>query len=146
MTASGSLPGSCQFLDNNDDLRSIVATTQENAKRLTKRLRGKNLTWWTIKQTKSGGLDLADLLTKAGEFGLRSLLVEGGSGLATSFLRAQLVDKVVMVVAPILIGRGIDAIGDLGIRKLSRNIGLDNVSMRLSGRDAVITGYPNYRK
>jgi len=146
VTESGRLPGSCQFLDNNNDQRSIVATSAEGVKKLTRRSRGKNLTYWTIKSSPTGGLDLTDLLARAGEFGLRSLLIEGGSGLATSFLKAQLVDKVVMVVAPILIGRGTDTIGDLGIRKLSRNIGLDDVTMRLAGRDAVISGYPNYRK
>lgn len=144
VTGSGRLPSVCKFIENNKDQRSIVATSAEGLKRLTKRTRGKNLTCWTIKQTRSGDLDLADLLTKAGEFGLRSLLIEGGSGLATSFLKAQLVDKLVMVVAPIIVGRGIDTIGDLGIRKLSRKISLERVSMKLAGRDAVIHGYLKY--
>ncbi|MCD6250149.1 MAG: bifunctional diaminohydroxyphosphoribosylaminopyrimidine deaminase/5-amino-6-(5-phosphoribosylamino)uracil reductase RibD [candidate division Zixibacteria bacterium] len=146
VTESGRLPGSCQFLDNNDDQRSIVAISAEGVKRLAKRTRGKNLTYWTIKSSPTGGLDLADLLVRAGEFGLCSVLIEGGSGLATSFLKAQLVDKVVMVVAPIIIGRGTDTIGDLGIRKLSRNVGLDDVDIQQVGRDIVVRGYPNYRR
>ena len=50
------------------------------------------------------GLDLSALLEVLHEKGVRSLLLEGGPTLAGSFMAAQLVDRIVMYVAPALIG------------------------------------------
>jgi diaminohydroxyphosphoribosylaminopyrimidine deaminase/5-amino-6-(5-phosphoribosylamino)uracil reductase len=47
------------------------------------------------------------------------LLVEGGGGAAASFLAADLVDRLLLYRAPILIGGGRPAIGDLGLTDLS---------------------------
>jgi diaminohydroxyphosphoribosylaminopyrimidine deaminase/5-amino-6-(5-phosphoribosylamino)uracil reductase len=47
------------------------------------------------------------------------LLIEGGGGAAASFLAADLVDRLLLYRAPILIGRGRPAIGDLGLTDLS---------------------------
>ena len=52
---------------------------------------------------------------QVGQIGVRSLLVEGGARVITSLLRQQLVDRLAVCIAPIILGRGIDAIGDLGI-------------------------------
>ena len=45
--------------------------------------------------------------------GVRSLLLEGGPTLATAFLAAGLVDKLLLFVAPVLAGEGPRFIGDL---------------------------------
>jgi diaminohydroxyphosphoribosylaminopyrimidine deaminase/5-amino-6-(5-phosphoribosylamino)uracil reductase len=64
-------------------------------------------------------IDLADALKKLVELGITRLLVEGGSKLASSFITANLVDELVWIKAPILIGNdGIPAISDLEIANL----------------------------
>ena len=45
--------------------------------------------------------------------GVRSLLLEGGPTLATAFLEAGLVDKLLLFVAPVLAGAGPPVLGDL---------------------------------
>ncbi len=47
------------------------------------------------------------------------LLVEGGAETAASFLRADLVDRLLLYRAPILIGEGKSALGDLGLASLA---------------------------
>lgn len=47
------------------------------------------------------------------------LLVEGGAETAAAFLRADLVDRLLLYRAPILIGGGKSAIGDLGLADLA---------------------------
>jgi diaminohydroxyphosphoribosylaminopyrimidine deaminase/5-amino-6-(5-phosphoribosylamino)uracil reductase len=47
------------------------------------------------------------------------LLIEGGGGASASFLSADLVDRLLLYRAPILIGTGRPAIGDLGLSDLS---------------------------
>ncbi|WP_435741306.1 bifunctional diaminohydroxyphosphoribosylaminopyrimidine deaminase/5-amino-6-(5-phosphoribosylamino)uracil reductase RibD [Nocardioides sp. SYSU DS0663] len=47
------------------------------------------------------------------------VFLEGGPTLAASFLRAGLVDEVVAYVAPVLLGAGASAVGDLGITTIA---------------------------
>ena len=47
------------------------------------------------------------------------LLVEGGAGAASAFLAADLVDRLLLYRAPILIGEGRAGIGDIGLRDLA---------------------------
>jgi diaminohydroxyphosphoribosylaminopyrimidine deaminase/5-amino-6-(5-phosphoribosylamino)uracil reductase len=48
------------------------------------------------------------------------LLVEGGAQAAASFLKADLVDRLLLYRAPIVIGGGLSAIGDFGLESLDR--------------------------
>jgi riboflavin biosynthesis pyrimidine reductase len=51
--------------------------------------------------------------------GLTTLLVEGGARTLTSFIREGLCDRLIIAIAPLLLGEGIAAIGELGITELS---------------------------
>jgi diaminohydroxyphosphoribosylaminopyrimidine deaminase/5-amino-6-(5-phosphoribosylamino)uracil reductase len=50
---------------------------------------------------------------------VNELLVEGGAGAAAAFLAADLVDRLIVYRAPILIGSGKAAIGDIGLDALA---------------------------
>lgn len=64
-------------------------------------------------------MDVLQLVRRAEAEGLRSLLIEGGSTLAASFIRAGLVDEIAWFRAPILIGgEGLPAFGALGLSDL----------------------------
>jgi diaminohydroxyphosphoribosylaminopyrimidine deaminase/5-amino-6-(5-phosphoribosylamino)uracil reductase len=141
LTSSIRFPRQCQLLDDNDDYRTIVATSNESAQRLARRKRGRGVIIWNVKTDRKGHLRLDDFLAKAGAFGFRSILVEGGATLATSFLNAGLVDKYIQVVAPKIIGRGIEAVGDLKIRKLANAIQLVDGTFENLGADCLFTGY-----
>jgi diaminohydroxyphosphoribosylaminopyrimidine deaminase/5-amino-6-(5-phosphoribosylamino)uracil reductase len=47
------------------------------------------------------------------------VFLEGGPTLAAAFLAAGLVDEVVVYVAPMLLGAGRSAVGDLGVRTIA---------------------------
>lgn len=51
------------------------------------------------------------------------LLVEGGGGAAAAFLAADLVDRLLIYRAPIVIGGGMAGIGDLGLASLAQGHG-----------------------
>lgn len=82
-----------------------------------------------------GGVDLVAGLRWLREYGVRSLLVEGGARVITSLLRAGLVDRVVVGTAPKIIGAGKEAVGPLGISRVADGIALRNRSVHLTADD-----------
>jgi diaminohydroxyphosphoribosylaminopyrimidine deaminase/5-amino-6-(5-phosphoribosylamino)uracil reductase len=77
-----------------------------------------------------GRLDLVALLAALYEREVRIALVEGGPTLAASFVRHDLIDRVVGYHAPALLGAGPSLVGDVGIRSIAqaRRLELDEVS------------------
>ena len=142
VTTALDFPSACHLLDNNSDSRTIIATTEKMIDSLVRRRKGKELTYWSIRQDQQGRLDLTDFLDKAAGFGFRSMLIEGGRSLATSAIKAGLVDKFVIITAPKLIGEGKNSIGDLGIGRVADAIDFERVSYETCGHDMILTGYP----
>ncbi|MBO9518081.1 MAG: bifunctional diaminohydroxyphosphoribosylaminopyrimidine deaminase/5-amino-6-(5-phosphoribosylamino)uracil reductase RibD [Porphyrobacter sp.] len=66
------------------------------------------------------------------------LLVEGGAGAAASFLEADLVDRLMIYRGPVLLGPGLQAIGDIGLESLaSAHARWRHVDSRVLGRDTL---------
>jgi riboflavin-specific deaminase-like protein len=86
------------------------------------------------------GLDLQEALEQLSGLGSRSVMVEGGARISTSLLRDRLVDRLVICIAPKILGSGLDAIGDLGIRELSKALTFGETSVRQLGPDIVFDG------
>jgi diaminohydroxyphosphoribosylaminopyrimidine deaminase/5-amino-6-(5-phosphoribosylamino)uracil reductase len=68
--------------------------------------------------------------------GVQSLLLEGGPTVATSFVRAGLVDKIVLFVAPVLSGEGPRYLGEL-----EQPLELSHLSAVPSGEDVRLEAY-----
>jgi diaminohydroxyphosphoribosylaminopyrimidine deaminase/5-amino-6-(5-phosphoribosylamino)uracil reductase len=64
------------------------------------------------------------------------VFLEGGPTLAAAFLRAGLVDEVICYVAPMLLGAGLNAVGDLGITTIDDALHLDVVDVTTLGEGA----------
>jgi diaminohydroxyphosphoribosylaminopyrimidine deaminase / 5-amino-6-(5-phosphoribosylamino)uracil reductase len=95
-----------------------------------------------------GRVDLDALLSGLHSLGVRSVMVEGGAALITSFLCERLVDRLAVCIAPKILGRGIEAVGDLGISDLTDSLMLTDTAVTLYGVDLVIDSrveYPNDR-
>jgi hypothetical protein len=60
----------------------------------------------------------------------------------TSFLQAGVVDRAIVSVAPIVLGRGIEAVEDLGNTQISEALRLQERVVRQVGEDIVIAGTP----
>ncbi len=91
-----------------------------------------------------GRVDLKTLLDELAALGVGSVMVEGGATMITSFLRARLVDRLAVCIAPKVLGSGIEAIGDLGIRDLSRSITLADAAVEPYGVDLILSGRIEY--
>ena len=62
----------------------------------------------------------------------------------TALLQAWLVDRLVVCVAPKILGAGIEAVGDLGIRELARTLTLTDTFVKPYGIDLVLDGRVGY--
>jgi len=79
---------------------------------------------------------LADELAALAEEGVQSLLLEGGPTVATAFVEAGLVDKLLLFVAPVLSGDGPRWLGDL-----PQPLELRHLRSEPSGEDILVEAY-----
>jgi diaminohydroxyphosphoribosylaminopyrimidine deaminase/5-amino-6-(5-phosphoribosylamino)uracil reductase len=94
----------------------------------------------TAEPDATGNIDLAILLKRLGDEGLSRLLVEGGGTLAAALLRAGLVDRLVWMRAPMLIGGdGISAVATLGLSNLAGAPRFALTSSETAGGDVIET-------
>ena len=84
-----------------------------------------------------GRIDLRGVLEHLAGLGYASLFVEGGAGVITSFLRQHLVHRLLVVVAPLLIGEGVQAVGDLGVHALAEALRPARCRVRRFGAERV---------
>jgi GTP cyclohydrolase II len=86
------------------------------------------------------GIDLAAGLARLRSLGIRCVLVEGGSRVITSTLRERLADRLVVAVAPLVLGKGTDAVGDLGTSLVQDGLRLLNRTVHQLGPDLLVAG------
>src|SRR3954470_23085900 len=92
------IPLDCHLLAEQPERTICVATEAAPAERCQAvRERGARV---ILGRQDDGGLDLEDVLRRLGGLGIRSVMVEGGSGIVTSLLKARLVDRLVVCIAP----------------------------------------------
>jgi riboflavin biosynthesis pyrimidine reductase len=63
-----------------------------------------------------------------------------GSGIITSLLLKRLADKIVVAIAPKILGKGIEAVGALGILEIQKSLNLSFVKAYKRGSDLIIKG------
>jgi diaminohydroxyphosphoribosylaminopyrimidine deaminase / 5-amino-6-(5-phosphoribosylamino)uracil reductase len=66
-----------------------------------------------------GRVSLPAALAAIHDLGIRSVLVEGGPTVVTAFLRERLVERLAVFIAPMVMGAGTGAVGDLGVEHLA---------------------------
>jgi riboflavin-specific deaminase-like protein len=129
------LPPTARVLD--EQAGTIMITTDRSSEERRTALRARAV---GVRVVEPGprGVDLAGALESLRTFGVRSLLVEGGARVITSFLAEKLVDRLVIGIAPTIIGTGIDAVGDLGVARVAEGIRLTNRSVHTAGDDLLV--------
>ena len=125
------------------EVRTIVATTRAANAKKASAFEKKGVEIVMLKKTKEGRVDPERLLEALFERDLTGVLVEGGPATHGAFLDAGLVDKVILFVAPMLIGgvEAMSAIGGRGASKIEEALRLDRVAVTPIGRDLMIVGY-----
>jgi diaminohydroxyphosphoribosylaminopyrimidine deaminase/5-amino-6-(5-phosphoribosylamino)uracil reductase len=118
----------------------FVATTEAMPEEKRKQLEARGAQLLLVPRAEHG-VDLKEVLDQLYQHGVFSVLIEGGARVASSALRAHVVDKVAWFTAPIFIGQGRDALGEYSLKKLSDAPRLRDVQLERLGDDVLTSGY-----
>jgi diaminohydroxyphosphoribosylaminopyrimidine deaminase/5-amino-6-(5-phosphoribosylamino)uracil reductase len=130
------LPPDSAIAEGARSIRSIAACGEGADPAAEEALSERGLAVWRCPEGE-GGIDLRAVLGRACREGIIDVLCEGGPRVATSLLRARVVDSIAFFVAPSLIGaEGVAALGTLD--GIADGDGLENVRWRAVGRDVLL--------
>lgn len=135
------IPMDSKVLQNKDNKTIIVTTKRANINSMQELLK-KNIQVIIIEE-KNGQVDLSALIKKLGELGIDSILLEGGSTLNYSALEENIVDKVMVYIAPKIIGgeSSKTPVGGRGIDKLKDAFKLKDITTNIVDEDILVEGY-----
>ncbi len=120
---------------------TAIATTAQAPAGKIRQAQAKGAQVWIL-PTQHGSVSLRACLAKLGKLGVTSLLIEGGSEVNASAITSGLVNRVILYIAPTLLG-GQDAKGVIGGRspkRLAQALSLNDVQVKTIGRDLVVEG------
>ena len=123
-----------------DPSKVIIATTTSAPKQKIAKFHRKGINVIAVKR-KDNMVDLKELMRELGKNQIASIMIEGGSHLNASAIKEKIVDKVLVFTAPKIIGNGLGAISNLGVKKVDKAIKLKNITMRKVGKDLLVEGY-----
>ena len=133
--ATGRVPPGLRVFEG--DAHTVVATTDRTAEaRLAEwAMAGADVV--VLDRDGTGGVSLEQLVTTLGKRDVQGLLIEGGATLAWSAIRDGVVDRVVVYLAPLLIGGAAapTLLGGSGFVPLGRALRLQPMTVEPIGRD-----------
>ncbi|MCM3389230.1 bifunctional diaminohydroxyphosphoribosylaminopyrimidine deaminase/5-amino-6-(5-phosphoribosylamino)uracil reductase RibD [Ureibacillus chungkukjangi] len=123
--------------------QTIIVTSDEVDEAKVNRLTEKGVQILTVSKTEQG-LNLEEMLDELYEIGITDILVEGGAEINGSFLRAGLINKVLVFMAPKLIGgrNSKTPFAGMDIDSIEDGLQLEFDSIEQVGPDLCITAYP----
>ncbi|MEI7637604.1 MAG: bifunctional diaminohydroxyphosphoribosylaminopyrimidine deaminase/5-amino-6-(5-phosphoribosylamino)uracil reductase RibD [Syntrophus sp. (in: bacteria)] len=129
------IPLESRILQNQNQARTMIVTTGKAAKGKLKRLKDMGIELLFTNMMENGEINLSELFLKLGQKSVSSILIEGGSSVITSVLREGLADKLLVIIAPKIVGKGIEGVGDLGITLMDQAITLYPNKFKKLGAD-----------
>jgi 5-amino-6-(5-phosphoribosylamino)uracil reductase/diaminohydroxyphosphoribosylaminopyrimidine deaminase/5-amino-6-(5-phosphoribosylamino)uracil reductase len=116
---------------------TVVATTARAPAERVRLVRERGVEVLVVPEDECGRVDLALVLDT---LKIESVLVEGGAAVITSALRQRLVNRLVVCIAPRVIGQGIEAVGDLHTRRLGEALAFRESRFEVLDDDVIFDG------
>ena len=117
---------------------TIAATTRKAPVERRRLFEAKGIEVLETEEDPAGRVDLRALLTVLGRKEISSILVEGGAAVITTFLKENLADRLIVILAPKIAGEGRNAVGDLGIRQMDNALRLSFRHVSHRGDDLIL--------
>jgi diaminohydroxyphosphoribosylaminopyrimidine deaminase/5-amino-6-(5-phosphoribosylamino)uracil reductase len=129
-----------RILKNQDRAKTIIATTVDAGRKKAALYDRLGVEILRCDGDDTRRVDLNKLFIALGKRDISSVLVEGGAAVITTVLREHLADRIVIVVAPKIVGKGVAAVQDLGIATMDDALKLSALRLMRKGGDLVLDG------
>ena len=136
------IPPTARILD--DDATTVVLTTDRSPPERREALLARQI-GVRIVPAGADGVDIVAALGMLHAGGVRCVLVEGGAKVITSMLAAGVADRVIVGMAPTIVGAGTEAVGDLGTRRVAEGVRLSNRCLHVMADDLLVAWDAEYR-
>ncbi len=139
------IPLESKILHLHSFARTILATTKQASNEKIQKIE-KLGAQVLVMEDSNGRVNLTALMKELGRIKITNLLLEGGSELNASMLCEGLVDKVIFLIAPKIIGgqNAKSAVGGQIARPLSQAFKVSDLQISRLGEDLLIQGYLVY--
>lgn len=139
--SSGQTPPSRQIFD--EAAPTLVATTDRAPRERLHEWKVAGAEVLMLDSDTHGGVSLAHLMTELGKRDVQSVLIEGGPSIAWSAVREGVVDKVVVYLAPLLVGGEVapSTLGGTGFSPIANACRLTVSSVDRVGPDLRVEAY-----
>lgn len=117
---------------------TLIATVRKPTDPRFRKIAASGVDILSTRADRRGKVDLKNLFGMLAKREISSVLIEGGSQIITSVLKNNLADRIVTVIAPKIIGQGIEAVGNLGIRNMDAAKRLSFQKITHLGDDIII--------
>jgi riboflavin-specific deaminase-like protein len=134
------IPTNARLL-NRGGQRCWLACIDSNSPKKSRRLEGLGAELLFCGADRTGRVNLVDLLELLGQRGVKSIMVEGGSQVITSFIESRLVDKLIITIAPRLVG-GLSVLDRPALENSFPR--LDSISYQHCGPDLILWALPSW--
>ncbi len=144
--SQGRLPLEARVSQQTDSSKTVVATTQAMPAGKRDVLISQGVEVVTLPEH-GGRVDLAALMRELGQREISALLVEGGGVLNYALLESDLIDKLYLFIAPLLLG-GKTAPSPFegeGVKRLTDAWKVEHLELKQLDNDLLVIGYPTRR-
>jgi riboflavin biosynthesis pyrimidine reductase len=117
---------------------TLIVTTKTASDPYFQKLTAAGAELVTVDSDDNNRIHLKKLLKILAARNISSVLIEGGAQIITTALQDNLVNRLVTIIAPKIIGKGIEAIGDLNIRDLKEAKLLSVKRVARKGADVIM--------
>ncbi len=138
------IPLDAKVLSDEMPQKTAIITTEVASKEKIARIQEKGASVLVMPVDDRGWVDQTLLWQTLAQQGITSVLLEGGSTVNTECLKHKIVDRVVIFVAPKILGSGIDMVGDLQIRNINSAILVQEVVIKQLNGDLLVRGNLKY--
>lgn len=128
------------------DFNTIVATTRNAPAKKIEMLENKGVRVIVCPSSKNGKVNIRTLLKELGKIGITNVLIEGGAKMVGVALKEKVVDRMITVISPKIIGdqNALSSVQGLNIVNVNKSVELDVEEVRQVGGDWIFEGKVKY--
>ncbi len=133
------IPTSSKIVKTAKQIKTLIVTSPASPRRKIEALSKKGAGFVFLSPSEGGNIDIRRIILILYKIGIRKLLVEGGRKIITAFIKEKLADRIIIIIAPKMLGEGIESVGNMGIGNIKEALRLNLESVKRLDGDVIYT-------